>query len=111
MLALIAQYKKILFTLISVLLTGYSTSAKNYYVSNSGNDSNDGLSISTPWQSLSKVSSFTGLTAGDSVLFNCGDIFYGTLIINNSGSSANPITIGAYGTGANPVITGFTTIT
>ena len=32
------------------------------------------------------------------------------MIISRSGSSGKPITIGAYGTGANPVITGFTTV-
>ena len=37
-------------------------------------------------------------------------MFYGTLTISRSGSSGSPITIGAYGTGANPVITGFTTV-
>ena len=31
-------------------------------------------------------------------------------MVNQSGLSGNPITYGAYGTGANPVITGFVTI-
>jgi len=38
-------------------------------------------------------------------------VFYGNIIISRSGTSGNPITIGAYGTGANPIITGFTTVT
>src|SRR5205823_2520641 len=50
------------------------------------------------------------LSPGDNVLFNRGDVFYGRIIINKSGASGSPITIGAYGTGANPVITGFTTV-
>ena len=37
-------------------------------------------------------------------------MFYGSIIISRSGSSGLPITIGAYGTGANPVISGFTTV-
>jgi len=49
--------------------------------------------------------------AGDRLLLNKGETFYGTLIIGQSGTSGSPIIIGAYGTGANPIITGFTTIT
>jgi hypothetical protein len=51
------------------------------------------------------------LSAGDSILFRRGDTFYGEIIVNNSGTSGNPITYGAYGTGAKPVITGFTNVT
>jgi uncharacterized repeat protein (TIGR02059 family) len=87
-------------------------SATDYYVSSSGNDSANGLSSSTPWQSISKANSiFSGLNPGDRILFKRGDVFYGTLQISSSGSSGSPITIGAYGTGNNPIISGFTTIT
>jgi parallel beta-helix repeat protein len=89
-----------------------TVSATNYYVSATGSDKADGLSPSTPWQTISKVNSiFTYLQAGSSILFNRGDTFYGTLTIGKSGASGSPITIGAYGAGAKPVITGFTTIT
>jgi hypothetical protein len=84
--------------------------AKTYYVSNSGSDSNSGLLTSAPWKTTSKVSSFTGFVAGDQVLFNRGEIFYGSITINNSGTSGSPITFGAYGTGAKPIITGLTTV-
>lgn len=83
--------------------------SKNYYISNAGNDSNSGLSETTPWQTISKVNFFTFLP-GDQILFKRGDSFYGSLTISNSGSPGNPITISAYGTGENPVITGFTTV-
>lgn len=86
-------------------------SATDYYVSSSGNDSANGLSSSTPWQSISKVNSvFPGLNPGDRILFKRGDLFYGTLKITRLGSLGSPITISAYGTGNNPVISGFTTI-
>src|ERR1035437_4204072 len=86
-------------------------SATDYYISSSGNDSNNGLSSSTPWKTITKVnSSFSTLKPGDRILFNRGDTFYGTLIVTASGSPGNPITIGAYGTGETPIITGFTTI-
>jgi len=50
------------------------------------------------------------LVAGDQILFNKGETFIGTITVHNSGTSGNPITYGAYGTGANPIITGLTTI-
>ena len=78
--------------------------AKNYYISASGSDSNNGLTIATPWQSITKVNAAVFVT-GDSILFKTGDNFYGTLT-----PTAGGITIGAYGAGAKPVITGLTTI-
>ena len=85
--------------------------ATTYYFSTSGNDANNGTSTATPWQTLSKFNSIiTARVAGDVILFKRGDTFYGSITINKAGSSGNPITLGAYGTGANPIITGFTTV-
>ncbi len=83
--------------------------AATYYVSNSGSDSNAGTSPSLSWKTLNKVSAAT-LQPGDQVLFNCGDVFYGSMTITQSGTAGNPITFGSYGSGANPVISGFTAI-
>jgi len=80
-----------------------------YYVSNTGNDINPGLTSALPWQTLAKVNAAT-FKAGDQILFNRGETFYGTLNARTSGTSGNPITYGAYGTGLNPIISGFTTI-
>ena len=86
--------------------------ATNYYVSATGNDLADGLTPSAPWRTIDKVNaSFSTFPAGSTIYFNRGDTFYGTLTICKSGTSGNPITISAYGTGAKPIITGFTTIT
>ncbi len=75
-------------------------SATDYYVSSSGSDSANGLSSSTPWQTISKVNSvFSSLSPGDRILFKRGDVFYGSLKLSRSGSSGSPITIGAFGTG------------
>ena len=99
------------FTIFSLLITT-NVVATNYYVSATGNDSADGLTISTPWQSIAKVnSSFSSFLAGSTINFKRGETFYGTINIDNSGTNENPITIIAYGTGNKPVITGFTTIT
>lgn len=45
-----------------------------YYVSTSGDDSNDGKSPESPWQTLAKVSNHT-YNKGDVVYFKRGDIF------------------------------------
>lgn len=100
--------KKILLSIlmVNISLLGFATT---YYVSNAGNDSNSGLTATTTWQTLAKVNAST-FKAGDQILFQKGDTFYGSLKISQSGSPGNPITIGAYGTGVNPVISGFTTV-
>lgn len=77
----------------------------DYYVDAvSGNDANDGLTTGTAWKTLSKVSG-ESFVPGDTILFNRGDTFQGTLTISSSGSSDNPIVYGAYGTGEKPIIT------
>jgi hypothetical protein len=93
-----------LLVLIVVMCT-YSLSAKTYYVSNSGNDSNPGTSDSLAWKTLAKVNSFTP-KPGDQILFKRGDTWTGTLTVKASGTSVAPITYGAWGEGAKPVITG-----
>jgi len=94
----------IFFLLIFLLHTSTSFAA-TYYVSNTGLDTNNGISSSTPWQTISKVNSFT-FASGDSILFNKGDTFYGNLIIPRSS-----LTISSYGSGEKPIISGFQTIT
>jgi hypothetical protein len=93
-----------------LLLLSQTTFATNYYISNTGSDSNNGTSTSTAWQTISKVNSST-FVPGDQILFKRGDTFFGSLTISQSGVSGNPITFDAYGTGAKPIITGFTTVT
>ncbi len=107
---MIANKKNILALLFLCLCS--IVSGTNYYISSSGNDAANGLSETTSWQSISKVNSvFSTFKPGDKILFRKGDTFYGSLNVTASGTSGNPITIGAYGTGNNPVISGFTTLT
>ena len=82
--------------------------ATTYYVAAGGSDANLGTDSGHPWQSVSKVNGST-FSAGDSVLFNRGDVWYGTsLTVSSSGTNGSPILFGAYGSGANPVIKGST---
>jgi len=98
--------KKITVTiLLLLLLIGQATFARTYYVSNSGNDNNSGTSTGSAWLTISKVNSFS-FAANDVILFNRGDIFYGGIVIRRSSLS-----FGAYGSGADPIITGVSTVT
>jgi hypothetical protein len=97
--------------LLLLMLAALPAQATTYYVAAAGSDTNNGTSSSTPWQTIAKVNAAT-FSPGDSVLFNRGDAWYGTaLTVPSAGSSGNPITFGAYGTGANPILQGSTFLT
>jgi len=76
-----------------------------YYVSTTGSDTNNGTSTSTPWASVTKVDNTT-FQPGDQILFQRGDEWHGLLIASASGTAANPIVYGAYGTGVDPIFDG-----
>ena len=78
-----------------------------YYVSNSGNDANSGLSPAQAWKSLEKINA-TNFLAGDSILFERGGVWNGTLYPKGSGlpGEGNSIYVDAYGDGAAPLIMG-----
>jgi len=80
-----------------LLLTFFNIqlSATTYFVSPSGNDNNNGLSENTPYQTLSKINTLD-LEPGDFVSLEGGQTFIGYLIIKNSGTADNPITIKSY---------------
>jgi parallel beta-helix repeat protein len=75
-----------------------------YYVDCAAASDGDGSSTS-PWNNLGTVNSKT-FAAGDSLLFNRGTTCTGSFVFSSSGTTANPITIGAYGTGPLPAIDG-----
>lgn len=83
--------------------------ATTYYVSNSGSDAANGTSESTAWQTTARVNS-QSFQSGDRVLFQRGGTWYGNIIVNQSNGYVNNVIFDAYGTGANPVITGFQTV-
>jgi len=87
------------------------TTPLTYYVDATlGNDGNTGLSETQAWKTLTKVRSYQeNLSSGDSVLFKCGETWVSgdaddTLRVLTSGEAGKPITYGAYGNGAKPVI-------
>jgi len=76
----------------------------NYYVSNNGNDLNDGTSIDFPWETIDKVNSFI-FQPGDSVFFKAGHTWRGQLKAK-SGNLGNIVYYGSYGEGTKPLILG-----
>ncbi len=78
----------------------YRRLLSTYYVDLSGSDANDGLSPAAAFATISKVNSLD-LEPADTVLFNGGQSFNGTLTLgaNDSGTAASPVSLGSYGTG------------
>lgn len=102
------RFRFVAFVFAIFLLVAVPASATTYFVAAAGSDSNSGTDSLHPWQTVAKVNSFS-FSPGDSILFNRGDSWYGTsLTVPSSGSSGSPITFGAYGTGADPVLKGST---
>lgn len=95
----------LLFLFVFVSLKSEAT---RYYVSSSqGNNSNNGTSTATPWQTLSKVNASMSLfNPGDTISFRKGDVFAGTLTITRSGTITNNLVFNSYGTGDKPLFSG-----
>lgn len=80
----------------------------DYYVSNSGSDSNDGLTPATAWATHAKVSTESvNFTPGQSVAYEGGHEFYGNLLLN---AAADDIEITSYASGKS-IFTGGEAIT
>ncbi|MBK9332330.1 MAG: right-handed parallel beta-helix repeat-containing protein [Ignavibacteria bacterium] len=76
-----------------------NNSPRTFYVSNTGNDLNSGLSEDKAWRTLNRVSIYK-FQKGDVIQFRGGDLFKGNLIFNNeSGTDELPIRITSYGLG------------
>ena len=86
-----------------------NVNAAPYYISNSGNDANNGTSPATPWKTIAKINSHV-FSPGDSVFFKRGDQWREKLTIPSSGSLAKYIYFGPYGAGPQPKIVGSTSL-
>jgi hypothetical protein len=84
---------------------GLASAQTTYYISSSGNNVNNGTSISTPWKTVDKI--YAGsFQPGDSILLKRGDVFEGQIMATLYGSTISPIVIASYGTGEKPIIYG-----
>ena len=90
---------RICFLTVHFLFFSFPGHATIYHVASQGGD----------FSTIAQVNAVS-FEPGDKILFNKGETFTGTLICNASGTANTPITYGAYGRGANPIISGFTTI-
>ena len=79
----------------------YDASRKTFYVSNSGDDSNDGLTPQTAWKTLDKINDKDSVCPDCNILFERGGLWRGYVSVPYSG-----ITYSAYGVGQKPRIYG-----
>lgn len=101
-------------------IPGETYTGTAYYVSNDGNDNNDGLTPETAWRTLKKAAEVNGfwgdvplLKAGDAVFFRRGDIFRMKEIgwdpyLGDEAAlhlKVDGVTYSAYGEGEKPIIT------
>lgn len=87
-----------MFLLLAVIVSPLC--GTTYYVSNAGSDLANGTSTGSPWQTVAKVNAYS-CVAGDTILFNATGLWRENLIV-----PCASMTIGAYGTGSAPIITG-----
>ena len=106
--------KKLFSALFFILLVIFAATshAEIYYFSNSGDDSNNGISPVYPFNSVKKINDIIhNMKPGDVILLERGSVFYGQINISSSGNKNSPVIIGAYGNGKNPVISGSIPVT
>jgi Right handed beta helix region len=84
--------------------------ATTYYLDPaSGNDFHSGVQASSAWKALQYASSKV-YHPGDRILLKAGGVWTGeTLDVTTADELGNPITIGSYGTGKQPIIDGANT--
>lgn len=88
-------------------IRGETYTGTAYYISNNGNDDNDGLSPETPWKTLNPLNwGYWGgsLKEGDAIFFERGGVYRLDKEIGLIWLKSN-VTYSAYGEGEKPVIT------
>lgn len=84
---------------------------KTFYLRSNGDDSKSGLSDANAWASIVKLNAALAdgtIARGDVVLLRRGDTFYGAVTTIPPATGSEPrLSIGAYGSGARPQISGY----
>ena len=90
----------ILFNFCILLQTIGKAQPKTIFLSSSGNDNNDGLTIKSAWKSLNKINSID-FKQGDSIKLEGGSIFNGSIQLtsNDNGSTRHPLILTSFGKG------------
>jgi PKD repeat protein len=94
---------KRLLALVALFFATPALSATYYVDCAASNDKGVGTSPETAWQTIDKVNRST-FKPGDSILFKRGCTWREQLAVPSSGAAGQPITFGAYGSGALPII-------
>jgi hypothetical protein len=93
----------IIFVFFSIIIHAQTT----YYVATDGDDSNDGLSITTAWKTISFAASSTSpVVAGDLVYIKAGNYESELVVFQKSGTASQPIVFEGYQNtpGDNPIL-------
>ncbi len=103
--------KYVISAVLCILGSQAVSSAADYYVNAAGgNDGNSGQSSAAPWRTVAKVNAVS-FAPGDRIFFARGGIWRESLMPRTSGVAGSPITFGAYGSGAAPVLAGSNDLT
>ena len=79
-----------------------------YFISAIGNDTNDGLTPQTAWQTIGR--SNLSVKCGDTVRLRCGDTFYGQIRAPKGNDNVNAPTVYTfYGEGVKPIVSQYKT--
>ncbi len=97
--------KKIILNVFFLVFCTNIIFAKDYYLSNSGNDKSKGTSPDKSIATIERLNTIK-LKPGDRVFFKSGDTFTGTIYITQSGKEGRPVLFSSYGEGEKPVISG-----
>ena len=102
--------RTILISLVILFAPAVSQAATYYVDANLGRDSNNGTSPATAWKTLNKITQFA-LSAGDVVRLKRGAQWRERVVFVESGTTAQPIIVEPYDTGALPLINGSDLVT
>lgn len=91
--------------LVVLLLPSLADAASYFVHASQGSDSNAGLSLAAPWQTINKVNT-SSFSPGDTIYFARGQTWRETLTVPSSGDATGYVTFDAYGSGALPIISG-----
>ena len=98
--------KRLILTILFAFFLAENALATTFYVDCNANGdagAGTGTGAAVAWKTINMVNTST-FSAGDSILFNRTCTWNEKLTVPSSGSVGSPITFGAYGTGAKPII-------
>lgn len=92
--------RKIILFIYAILGFIFPSQALTYFISTTGDDTQEGTSVATSWRTIDRVNAAT-LQSGDRVLFKGGETFPGSIMLRttDSGTPNQPIVVSSYGPG------------